>query len=146
MLLCNVWGEKLRFSSIFKWCLPFAAFIHGDIHNLAFGSFGTSKPVPYSIPWSKHLSDSPSVRRLRNDFVVTSPEVALQPVTQRSLGSFATSITTPTKKAQTSIHAHPKKLLFAEFCSRAVRNKSIKQAYRRTRREIAECKAVQSTE
>ena len=77
---CKV--KKRRFSSIFKWCLPFVGFLHGDIRNRACGSYGTSKPVPYDIPWREYLSDSPSVRRLRNDFVVTAPEIALQPVAQ----------------------------------------------------------------
>ena len=34
--------EKLRFSSIVMWCLPFVGFLRCDIHNLAFGSCGTS--------------------------------------------------------------------------------------------------------
>ena len=41
----------------------------------------------YATPLRECLFYSPSVRRLRNDFVVTAPEVALQPVTQGRLRS-----------------------------------------------------------
>ena len=99
---------------------------------LAAGDYASAVCVhsPYSIPRGEYLSDSPSVRRLRNDFVVTAPEIALQPVAQEDASKvgkanscFATSITTPTKKVQPQVSHSPRSSSFRNLSSSEVRYK-----------------------
>ncbi len=106
--------EKLRFSSIIVRCLPFVCFLHGGIRNSTLVLTERASPFPTKCHGE---STCPTVPQ-SDDFVVTAPEVALQPVTQGRLGSFATSITTPIKKVLTSSYAPPPKPHLSVICRR----------------------------
>ena len=102
--------EKLRFSSLVTWCLPFVGFLRCGIHNLTFGS-------KLTVPQSASL---------------TAPEVALQPVTQgmppeltRSTHASLPPLLPPQRKCEPQSQSPhtPKSSSFRNLSSNGVRYK-----------------------